>query len=364
MNNVIASRKTSGFPPPLRVLSDMPPLWRDVDLDFDKGAELFVRAHHEDGEARDLPVMDLRLYGVTEDKGFFALRPLLGHEPTRPLRSAAFSNLCARLGAPVEFLRDRLPAPVQLAALNVLLAQAEKSSGATLRLRGNHVSAIVSERYAALDAEELVQGLREALVRHGLLGEVRVRGLATGMTDVLRLVLPSREEPVQVGDVTAVGLDISTSSFGRSSLQVRGTLWRLVCQNGLRAPSNYGEYSFRHIGDPRRLRDGLADAVPSAIAQATGLLGKWRQAVHVYVDELSGQIDRMRELSVEERQGVTAELQRDLAVPTLPERASVYQITNALTSAAQKSEPSRRLELETFAGGWLDQHVGGAHASR
>ena len=44
--------------------------------------------------------------------------------------------------------------------------------------------------------------------------------------------------------------------------------------------------------------DGLADAVPSAIAQATGLLGKWRQAVHVYVDELSEQIDRMRELSV------------------------------------------------------------------
>jgi hypothetical protein len=50
-----------------------------------------------------------------------------------------------------------------------------------LRLRGDEVSAIVSERYAALDAEQLVDTLRTALVRHGLVDSVRVRAVATGI---------------------------------------------------------------------------------------------------------------------------------------------------------------------------------------
>jgi hypothetical protein len=89
--------------------------------------------------------------------------------------------LCARLGAPAEFIRDKLPAPLQLATLNYLMTQGEKPATAMLRLRGDEVSAIVSERYAALDAEQLVDTLRTALVRHGLVDSVRVRAVATGI---------------------------------------------------------------------------------------------------------------------------------------------------------------------------------------
>jgi hypothetical protein len=359
MNSVIQPRTTSGFPPPLRVAPDMPSVWRDVDFSFDEGAEAFVQAHRADGPARDLPIMDLRLYGIAGQGEHFALKPIMGHEPPHALRAAAFSMLCARLGAPVEFLRDRLPAPVQLAVLNVLMAQSDRATSALLRLRGEEVSAVVSERYAPLDAEELVEGVRSALVRHGMLETVRVRGLATGMTDVLRLVLPNEQEAIQVGDVTAVGLDVSTSSFGRSALSVRGSLWRLVCKNGLRVPSGLGEYSFRHVGDARRLKDGLSDAVPSAVAHARGLLGTWQRAVNVYVDQVSKLIEGMRELSIEERRGVEVQLMGGAGTPALPERTSVYDFTNALTAAAQASEPARRIELETHAGEWLHRHAGG-----
>lgn len=336
----------------------MAPVWREVDLDFDSGAALLVQAHREDGRARDLPVMDLRLHGITGDDGHFVLRPLMAHEPPRPLRSAAFSALCARLGAPVEFVRDKLPAPIQLATLNWLMSQPERSSSATLRLRGEVVSAIVSERYAPLDPADMVDALRAALVRHGRLQQVRVRAVATGLTDVLRLVLPAEEIAVEVGDVTAAGIDITTSSFGRAALSVRGSLWRLRCKNGLRTPSTLGEYSFRHIGDAQRLRDGLSDAVPSAIAHARGLLGRWQRAVNVYVEQLADYIQGLRELTFDERSGVQSKLLAELGTAALPERTSVYALTNAVTSAAHDADPGRRIELESFAGELLSRHVG------
>jgi hypothetical protein len=330
--------------------------WQNVDLPFDEAAERFVEQHEGDGVARDLPVMDLRLWGVAPDQERFSLKPLAGHEAPKRLRSAAFSMLCSRLGAPAEFIRDKLPAPLQLALLNYLMSQGERPGTTMLRLRGEEVTAIVSERYAPLDAVELVDTLRGALARHGLLGSVRVRAVATGVTDVLRLVLPTEVVPVKVGDVSMVGLDVSSSSFGRSAVHVRGVVWRLVCMNGARTPSSMGDVSLRHLGETQRLRDGLAEGVATALGHARGLMDRWRSAVGQYIEGLAGFIDSLRELTGSEQSALRSELgaqqPRDL-----PERASVYDVVNALTSAAHQAEPARRIELESIAGNILVDRV-------
>jgi hypothetical protein len=224
-------------------------VWADVDCDYDTAAERLVAAHREDGGLRDLPVMDLRTWGIKADNGQLALAPLAGHEPARPLRANAFSQLANRLGAPVEFVRDRLPAPLQLATLNYLLMSSAQPMSAQLRLSDNRlVSALVTERFCALDSEEFVNTLRRTLSEQGLLSSVRARAVATGTTDVLRLVIPSESQAVRVGDLTAVGLDLSTSSFGRSALHVKALLWRLRCENGLRTAESGGQFSYRHVG--------------------------------------------------------------------------------------------------------------------
>ena len=60
-----------------------------------------------------------------------------------------------------------------------------------------------------------VSRLRRAQTfRSGLLALLpRVRSVATGLVDVLRLVFPAEQKAIKVGDVTACGTDISTSSF-------------------------------------------------------------------------------------------------------------------------------------------------------
>ena len=358
MNAQAQVQNSMNLPAPLTVARDMRARWDDIDSDFDTAAQSLVSAHENDGRRRDVPLLDLRTWGLKSQGGQFALAPLAGHEPARPLRANAFSQLSNRLGAPVEFVRDRLPAPLQLATMNYLLASAPQPMSAQLRLRGNEISALVNERYAALDTGEFVDTLRQVLDQQGLLSSVRVRAVASGTTDVLRLVIPSESHEIKVGDVTAVGLDLSTSNFGRSALHCKSLLWRLVCKNGLRTAEGMGQFSFRHVGESQRLRDGLREAIPTALVHARGVMDLWKQAVGVFVNNVAAEIDALRILSVGERERVQDEVKKEAHVLELPERVSAYDFVNAVTSTAHDAEPAHRLEIEELAGGLLRRHVG------
>jgi uncharacterized protein DUF932 len=347
----------SSLPAPLGVLPDMPASWSDVDLSFDEAAERLIRAHAQDGRRRDLPIIDLRTWGVVPLNGKFALQPLAGHHPARELRSNGLTNLLGRLGAPVEFLRDRLPRTLQLATVNYLMASSERPLAATLRIRDEEVTAVVSDRYAPLDAEELVDTVRNAVREHGSLDEVRVRAVASGVVDVLRIVFPNRQQAVKPGDVTALGLDISSSAFGRSAVHVNALLWRLVCSNGLRVAERQGGFSFRHVGDSARLREGIREAIPTCLTHANGTMDRWRRAVDVMVERAAELVDGMRELTTPERARIGTELGRETGSSELPERIDLYSVVNAFTRAARDAEPARRLELESLAGQLLAERV-------
>mgnify|MGYP001551652639 CR=1 FL=1 len=355
MNQPISS---GGLTPPLRAARDMAPVWRSTDeLSFDDAAEILVRAHEEDGRVEDRPLLDLRSWAVVPHRGHFALRSLASSGEPVMLRATALSSLAARFGAPGEFIRDKLPAELQLALLNYLLAVQDKPHPVLLRLRGGEVTALVSERYATLSPGQFVEGIRTALRHQGLLGEVRVRAIATGTTDALRLVFHSDRHELKVGDVTQVGLDVSTSCFGKSAVHVTGVLYRLVCMNGLRVPEKMGRFSFRHIGETERIQAALRDAVPTALFHARDFLNYWQNALVTHIHGVADTIDRMRLLTQGERTLVGSELKKEEGVKALPARTSAYNLVNALTSAAQQAEPARRLELESFAGEFLLREV-------
>ena len=194
----------------------MPPRWRDLDEDFDRAGQRLIEAHSSDGEARDLPVPDLRTWGVVPNDNYFALAPLSGHHEPMRLRATGLAGLLGRLGAPVEFVRDRLTAPLQLATINYLLSRDEGALSGLLRLRKRQISAVVSGRYAPFDADQLITSVRDALRHQGALGEVRVRAVATGMTDVLRLLplTPADAFAVRVGDGHRAGAHAALSGDG------------------------------------------------------------------------------------------------------------------------------------------------------
>jgi hypothetical protein len=121
-----------------------------------------------------------------------------------------------------------------------------------------------------------------------------------------------------------------------------------------------GRFSFRHVGGTQRLRDGLRDAVPTALLHARGFMEQWQLSVGKYVNHIADRIQAMRELTQGERDLVTDELRREAQLSELPGSASIYTMTNAMTAAAHKAAPARRLELESFAGQFLQTEIGRA----
>lgn len=348
----------TSLPPPLRVVQDMAARWLNSSSDFDAAAHAIVEAHKNDGEARDLPVMDLATWGVLPKDGVFSLAPLHKRHGPLALRSAAFSGLMTKFNAPTEFIRDHLPAPLQLAVCNWLLAKNERQIPATLRMRGDHVAAIVSDRYAAFDNEQLLGCVRDALERHGALGDVEVRSIATGPVDVLRCVFPNQQTAVKVGDISALGLDISSSCFGRSAVHVRGIVWRLKCTNGLRVAEGTGNFSFRHVGDVDRLRSCIADAIPTALVHARGTMARWRASVDVMVQDVLDFIGELQ-LNQSERRLVEDKVKVEAGTSNLLEPMPLYTVLNGVTAAAHEVVPARRLELESAAGELLVRHTRG-----
>lgn len=363
MNNIHPNGSTSSIssklPPPLATAADMSAVWTELETDFDTAAQRIVQAHERDGEHRDLPISDLRTWAIAPRNGRFALVPLARHHEPKMLRANGFSSLMTRLGAPSDFIR-RLPAPLQLAALNYLLAADDESSAVTLRLRNDEVAAIVSGRFAPLDPVELMGTIRSALARFGILQDVRVRGVASGLVDNLRLVLPSEETAIKTGDASFYGLDITGSSFARSAIHVAPVVWRLVCRNGLRRVERGTGFSFRHVGDRDRLRDAVGEAIPSALVHARGVMAQWRRSVNFMVENVQEQIESLRELSVAEKHGLQGSVIRESGGRELPATLPVYDFINAMTESAKDAAPARRLELESLAGAVLTRHVGNA----
>ncbi len=133
----------------------------------------------------------------------------------------------------------------------------------------------MSERYAALDDELVLNMIADCLDRSGYGDDAMVRAISTGPHTVLRVTLPGEGRAVKVGDVIEHGIDIANSELGLRSVQVTPVTYRLVCSNGMRSWKSEATMRMRHVGDPDRLADQLRDAIPVAFAEARGDLDRW-----------------------------------------------------------------------------------------
>ena len=359
---------------PLRPRPDQHEHWiaHRKPVHFEEAAQLVLDAHAADGERFDVTAHDLRTwsFGGASDVMALAPIPLAGRVASAPvaMRELAFAQLCARIGAPPSYVRG-LPAKLQMACMNFGLTHTKQP--ALLRLAGGEVRAIVSDRYAALDDEFVLDVIHDVLDKAGYLADARVRASAVGAHTLLRITLPGEGIAVRAGDVIEWGLDIGNSEVGLRSVQITPITYRLVCTNGMRAWKSESAIRMRHVGDPKRLHDQLRDAVPVAFAEARGDIERWRRASELLIDNALDEIESLRAmgLSQGEVQSVGRELAtangilvanssaevitRGLAVPT-----TAYDIANAITAVARdRSDVAARLTLEEHGHRYLSRRT-------
>lgn len=364
-----------GWMSPLVTRADQSERWvtHDGTVSFEQASDWVREAHASDGARSDVVVHDLRSWALTSLNGAMALAPvpIPGRVPRAhaPLRELAYQQLCQRVAAPAGYVRG-LPAKLQAACLNWGMAQSRQP--AVFRLAGDEVRAIVSDRYAPLDDAMLLETLHEVLARAGYLDDVAVRATAVGAHTLLRITLPSDGVAVRVGDVIEHGIDIANSELGLRSVQITPVTYRLACTNGLRAWKSEASLRLRHVGDPRRLREELRDALPVAFAEARGDLARWARASEVLVDSVLEDIESLRQFGLS--QGDTHAIGRALlsergalpanaSVETLSEllevNADVFEVTNAITAVARESaSTSSRLALEEAGHRYFTRRVG------
>ncbi len=155
----------------------------------------------------------------------------------------------------------------------------------------------------------------------------------------MRLILPGETRELKKGDVSNVGIDISTSCFGRSAVHIAPLIWRLVCSNGMRSMERGGGFSFRHVGDSDRLKTAVAEAIPTALVHARGVMTQWQKAVTFMVEDVQKQIEAMRELTIPERKGLENALLKETGAPELPEHVPLYDLVNAHDGVGEGRRP-------------------------
>lgn len=243
---------------------------------------------------------------------------------------------------------------------NMNWGMAQHQGSALLRLADDEIRAVLSDRYACIDDEQVLDMVADTLDRAGYRADAGVRAVATGPHTLLRITLPGEAKPVREGDVIEHGIDIANSELGLRSVQITPVTFRLVCLNGMRAWKSESAMRMRHIGDPDRLRNQTRDAIPVAFAEARGDLDRWRKAVDTLVDNALEEVESLRGfgLSTGEVQQVGRQLAEQRgALPQdvgkasledlLSEPTTAYEVANAITaSAASREGTAARLSME------------------
>jgi hypothetical protein len=218
----------------------------------------------------------------------------------------------------------------------------------------------VSDKYASADDALLLEMVSETLAKGGYRDDARVRAVAVGPHTLLRITLASEGTAVKVGDVIEHGIDIGNSELGLRSVQVTPVTFRLMCTNGARAWRSEAALRMRHIGDPKRLREQLRDAVPVAFAEARGDIDRWKRSVDTLIDSAAEEIETLRRfgLATSEVHAVARTFAQDQRL--LPERSSAeslnealkgpttaFDVANAITATArERNDVAARLSLE------------------
>lgn len=376
--NVMPDTETTTAPTPLasplRPRPDQREQWiaHARPIPFEEAAHLVLDAHSEDGGRVDVAAHDLRAWAFGARDGAMAIAPvpLPGRLPMAPvpLRELAFTQLCTRVGAPPGYIRN-LPAKLQVANMNWGITREQQP--ALLRLGGGEVRAIVSDRYAALDDDLVLEVVADVLDKAGLIDDALVRATAVGTSTILRVTIPSEGVAVKRDDVIEYGLDIGNSEVGLRSVQVTPITYRLVCTNGMRAWRSEAALRMRHIGDPKRLREQLREAVPVALAEARGDIERWRRATEVLIDSALDEIESLRALGLGQTEvqqvgrqlvGAAGMLPASTSVESLSELlktpTTAFDIANAITATGRDREDvAARLTLEEAGHRYLSRRA-------
>lgn len=274
----------------------------------------------------------------------------------------ALGQLASRVGIPARYAKKCYDQDPKLLAghfnywTEQLVEDSEKDKQWFLRGKGDELRAVLSDRYSQLDNSFVFEALGHSL-HNGSMVDVKNFDLNSKYLN-FRVVFPDLSANVGTSinrDDVMVGIHVTNSEVGSSSLRIDSCLFRLVCSNGMIA--RVGGDSLmqqRHVHLTRQeMENRVADAIGQAMKVGDGLIEKFARTREVTV---SNPMKVLEDLA--KKQKYSEQFTDTLKSSFNSEPGeSAFHIVNAFTHASKSLPFDRRVEVETFAGKVMDNFL-------
>jgi len=196
-------------------------------------------------------VVNLKELTVKESDSTFPAVQVLEKDEALQLTDHSLNQLCGRLEIGTQYINKCLPVSQSLVAHNLnFWISNNKDRDLMLRTYENwhktkNVRAILSNRYKIIDAHHV---LNPALNKMMDLGAEFKYSHYDGDRLNVTATLPKLEGEVQKDDIVQGGITITNSEIGNGGLLIQPFIYRLVCTNGMVAPSLLNRFFQRHVG--------------------------------------------------------------------------------------------------------------------
>ena len=196
-------------------------------------------------------VVNLKALTVKESAKTFPALQVLEKDEALELTDHSLNQLCGRLEIGTQYINKCLPVSQSLVAHNLnFWISNNKDRDLMLRTYENwdktkNVRAILSNRYKIIDAHHV---LNPALNKMMDLGAEFKYSHYDGDRLNVTATLPKLEGEVQKDDIVQGGITITNSEIGNGGLLIQPFIYRLVCTNGMVAPSLLNRFFQRHVG--------------------------------------------------------------------------------------------------------------------
>lgn len=278
----------------------------------------------------------------------------------------ALGQISSRLGIPTKYAKKCMEENPFLFAdhANYWLNDDEiREKGLFIRTKGELVRAVLSDRYSTLDNHYVMSTL-DTVLRDGEIVDVKNIDIDPRYFN-LRLVFPRMTMNLgtaQHKDNVMVGIHVTNSEVGSSSLRIDSCLYRLVCSNGMIA--RVGGDSLmaqRHSNlTNSEMENRVSEAILKAVQLGDSTIDKFGRLQEIKVDD---PMEKLKELAKSEKYSdkfVDSLQESYITEKAITRDDSAYTLVNAFTRSAQLM-PSfdRRVEVETFAGEVMNRFLGG-----
>lgn len=277
----------------------------------------------------------------------------------------ALSQLASRLGIPSQYAKKCFEENPELLAVQTNywitnMKEEDKAKEWFLRAKGDDLRAVLSDRYTQLDNKFVFEALGNSL-SGGSIVDVKNFDLNSKYLN-LRMVFPDLTANIGTSikkDDVMVGVHITNSEVGSSSLRIDSCLYRLVCENGMIA--RVGGDSLmqqRHVHlTNSEMENRVADAIGKALKTGDDLIESFARTREIKVND---PIKVLENLAKQQKysQAFTDELKSSF---NSEPGKTAFEVVNAFTHASKSLPFERRLEVETFAGNLMQDYLKNPH---